>query len=812
MNFINILNGETMDKHLAALDFNKILERLSLETSCEDARETALSLKPETDVAEAQRLLDMTVDAHMLLAKFGGPSFGGLHNVNNLLHIANNGGTLSMKDLLSVGGTLRTIRCLDDWYSQCEGMDTSLSGYFCSLAPDKYLEDRIFTSILSEDEMADTASRELSDIRKALRRQESKIRDQLNHIIHSSHYQTALQDAIITMRNGRYVVPVKREHKATVAGLVQDTSDSGATVFIEPMSVVEANNEIKELLGKEREEIEKILAEISNEVGAIYEPMKISYESAVYLNIVFAKAHMAYAMKASVPILNGEGIVELHGARHPLIDPKKVVKTDIRLGEDFDTLVITGPNTGGKTVSIKTIGLLSAMAACGFMLPCGDNSKMAVFRDIFADIGDEQSIEQSLSTFSSHMTNIVDILNKAKKGSLVLIDELGAGTDPVEGAALAMAILEKLHAQGATVAATTHYAELKAYALETERVENACCEFDVNTLSPTYRLLIGVPGRSNAFAISERLGIPGSVVERARALMSAENTRFEDVVEQLEESRAKMETEHQRAQERYLEAEETKKSAQALMDSVERLKNNEIEKARSEAMKIVERAKREAAYFLDDIEELKKEKKKENDLSALSAKAKGVIKRHEGELDDITNPIIALAQDENYVLPRSLEVGDTVVIADLGTTATVSALPDKKGMVEVTSGILKTRVELSNLRLMEGKAARNAANGMRSRPSGRGVSKNISSKSDMKVATSVDLRGMASDEAIHALDGFIDLQARCGIGEFTVIHGKGTGVLRKAVKQYLSKHPQVKEFRLGTFGEGEDGVTIVKLK
>ena len=367
------------------------------------------------------------------------------------------------------------------------------------------------------------------------------------------------------------------------------------------------------------------------------------------------------------------------------------------------------------------------------------------------------------------MTNIVDILNKAKKGSLVLIDELGAGTDPVEGAALAMAILEKLHAQGATVAATTHYAELKAYALETERVENACCEFDVNTLSPTYRLLIGVPGRSNAFAISERLGIPGGVVERARALMSAENTRFEDVVEQLEESRARMETEHQRAQEQYLEAEETKKSAQALMDSVERLKNEEIEKARSEAMKIVERAKREAAYFLDDIEELKKEKKKENDLSALSAKAKGVIKRHEGELDDITNPIIALAQDENYVLPRSLEVGDTVVIADLGTTATVS--------VEVTSGILKTRVELSNLRLMEGKAARNAAKGMRSRPSGRGVSKNISSKSDMKVATSVDLRGMASDEAIHALDGFIDLQARCGIGEFTVIHGKGTGVL-----------------------------------
>lgn len=716
-----------------------------------------------------------------------------------------------MRDLLSVASTLRAIRALTEWYSQCVDMHTSLVGYFNMLMPNKYLEERIFTSILSEDEMADNASRELADIRKSLRRQEAKIREQLERIVRSEHYRTALQDAIITIRNGRYVVPVKREHKNEVAGLVQDTSDSGATVFIEPMSVVEANNEIKVLLGKEYEEIEKILTELSAEAGAIYEDMKNSYEAAVQLNLIFAKAQIAYSMKASMPILNDTGIVDLKGARHPLIDPKKVVKTDIRLGDEFDTLVITGPNTGGKTVSIKTIGLLSLMAACGMMLPVSDNSKMAVFKDVFADIGDEQSIEQSLSTFSSHMTNIVDILAKAGKGTLVLIDELGAGTDPVEGAALAMSILERLHEQGATIAATTHYAELKAYALQTPRVENGCCEFDVNTLSPTYRLLIGVPGRSNAFAISERLGIPLAVVERAKDLVSAENTRFEDVVEKLEESRAQMETEHKKALELSLEAEAKKEKAEELMESVEQLKNAEIEKARNEALKIVERARREAAYFLDDIERLKKEQKKAKDLSQLSADAKATFKRRESALDDITNPIIALSQDESYELPRDLVIGDTVIIADLGTTATVSALPDKKGMVEVTSGIIRSRVEIGNLRLVE--KPKGGTSGAKKRaPSGRGVNHKLTSKANMKVETSIDLRGMASDEAILALDRFIDLQVRCGVGEFTVIHGKGTGVLRKAVKQYLAKHPQVKEHRLGTFGEGEDGVTIVKIK
>ncbi|MBR5016035.1 MAG: endonuclease MutS2 [Clostridia bacterium] len=794
-----------MNKHFISLDFDKILERLADQTSCPDAYSMAMELVPAKDLASAQKLLSETVDAFVLLAKFGGPSFGGLKNVNGLMHVASSGGILSMKDLLDCASTLRTIRSLREWYNQCESVETGIGGYFAALIPHPSVEERIFFCILSEEEMSDNASPELADIRKSLHRQENKIREQLDHIIHSQHYQTALQDAIVTMRNGRYVVPVKREHKGEVAGVVQDTSDSGATVFIEPMAVVEANNEIRVLQSKERDEMERILAELSAMVGDVYEEAKKSYEAAVMLNFIFAKAQLAYKMKATEPVLNDEGIIDIKGARHPLIDQKKVVATDIRLGEDFDTLVITGPNTGGKTVSIKTIGLMSIMAASGLMIPVADNSKMAVFRDVFADIGDDQSIEQSLSTFSAYMTNIVDIIKHADEHSLCLIDELGAGTDPVEGAALAISVLERLSAQGAKVAATTHYAELKAYALQTPRVENGCCEFNVDTLSPTYRLLIGAPGRSNAFAISERLGMPGEVVDRARELVSAENSQFEDVIEQLEASRIAMESEHEKAMELSSQAEAEKAKAEELRDSVEKLKNDEIEKARSEAMRSVERAKREAAAFLDDIDRLKKEQKKSNDLAEISAAAKGMIKKHEGALDDITNPIVALAQEEDYVLPRDLVVGDTVVIADLGTIATVTALPDKKGMVEVTSGIIKSRTPLDNLRLVEGKK-KEKVTGTRS------ANRSMPSKLELSAKMDIDLRGMASDEAILALDRFIDTQLRMGIEEFTVIHGKGTGVLRKEVGKYLSKNPHVKEYRLGTFGEGEDGVTIVKMK
>lgn len=796
-----------MNKHFKALEFDRIQDILSTYTSSPDATEMAKDLKPAAELRDAQDLLQETLDAHMLLAKFGGPSFGGLVNVNNRLYIAATGGVLGMGDLLSVGSTLRTLRGLTDWYASCEGVDTSLTKYFMAITPQKFLEDKIYTSILSEDRMADDASAALKDIRRRMHAQENKIRDRLDHIIHSDHYATVLQDSIVTVRNGRYVVPVKREHRNEIAGLVQDTSDSGATVFIEPMSVVDANNEIKELMGKEREEIERILTELSEEAGAIYNETKLSYESAVYLDLVFAKAQMAYSMKAAAPDLNRDGIIDLKKARHPLIDPKKVVATNIRLGEDFDTLVITGPNTGGKTVSIKTVGLLTLMASAGLMIPVADGSKVCVFPKVFADIGDEQSIEQSLSTFSAHMTNIVSILKEADENSLVLIDELGAGTDPVEGAALAISILEQLHTQGAKVMATTHYAELKAYALNTPRVENASCEFNIETLSPTYRLIIGAPGRSNAFAISSHLGMPDSIVERAKSLVSEENTEFESVVEKLEQSRAALDAEKERAEELSKEAAKQKEEAEKTKAEIEKLKDDEVSKAREEAKRIVERAEREAAFFMDDLDRLKKERRHAKDLSQVSADAKRTIRKHQNTLDDITNPIKALAEDDDYVLPRPLKVGDRVIVADIAEPATVTKLADKKGMVEVTAGIIKTRVPENRLRLDENGRAANSR-----KPKPRSHRSNIDSKLKKDVSTSVDLRGMDSEEAINTLDRFLDLQYRVGVKQFTVIHGKGTGVLRKAVARYLKNNKQVESYRLGTYGEGQDGVTIVTLK
>lgn len=796
-----------MNKHFKALEFDRIQDILSTYTSSPDATEMAKDLKPAAELRDAQDLLQETLDAHMLLAKFGGPSFGGLVNVNNRLYIAATGGVLGMGDLLSVGSTLRTLRGLTDWYASCEGVDTSLTKYFMAITPQKFLEDKIYTSILSEDRMADDASAALKDIRRRMHAQENKIRDRLDHIIHSDHYATVLQDSIVTVRNGRYVVPVKREHRNEIAGLVQDTSDSGATVFIEPMSVVDANNEIKELMGKEREEIERILTELSEEAGAIYNETKLSYESAVYLDLIFAKAQMAYSMKAAAPDLNRDGIIDLKKARHPLIDPKKVVATNIRLGEDFDTLVITGPNTGGKTVSIKTVGLLTLMASAGLMIPVADGSKVCVFPKVFADIGDEQSIEQSLSTFSAHMTNIVSILKEADENSLVLIDELGAGTDPVEGAALAISILEQLHTQGAKVMATTHYAELKAYALNTPRVENASCEFNIETLSPTYRLIIGAPGRSNAFAISSHLGMPDSIVERAKGLVSEENTEFESVVEKLEQSRAALDAEKERAEELSKEAAKQKEEAEKTKAEIEKLKEDEVSKAREEAKRIVERAEREAAFFMDDLDRLKKERRHAKDLSQVSADAKRTIRKHQNTLDDITNPIKALAEDDDYVLPRPLKVGDRVIVADIAEPATVTKLADKKGMVEVTAGIIKTRVPENRLRLDENGRAANSR-----KPKPRSHRSNIDSKLKKDVSTSVDLRGMDSEEAINTLDRFLDLQYRVGVKQFTVIHGKGTGVLRKAVARYLKNNKQVESYRLGTYGEGQDGVTIVTLK
>ena len=796
-----------MNKHYTALELPKILEMLSNFTSCEDAKEQAINLQPEHSLKMAEALLKQTDDAFMLMAKFGAPSFGGLKNVNNALSRASAGSVLNMRELLDIAEVLRVIRSLTEWRSKNAGVETVLDNYFGSMMPNKFLEQRITTAIISEEEMSDNASPALYDIRRKIRAASSKVRDQLDKMTRSQHIQKYLRESIVTMRNGRYVVPVKIEHRSEISGLVHDTSSSGATVFIEPTAVVEANNEIKVLQSKERDEIERILFELSMEAGGFYEGIKASYECAVELNLIFAKAKLAYDMKATVPILNDDGIINLKNARHPLIDKKKVVPTNISLGKDFDTLVITGPNTGGKTVSIKTLGLMSLMAMCGLMLPVSDRSEISVFDHVLADIGDEQSIEQSLSTFSSHMVNIIDIINIANENSLVLIDELGAGTDPVEGAALAISILEKIHLKGAKIAATTHYAELKAYALKTPRTQNGSCEFDVASLRPTYRLLIGTPGRSNAFAISLRLGMGEEIIERAKELVSSDKAEFESVIENLENSRQEYERQREITEQLRAEAEREKAEAKKYKDSIEEMRKTELEKAQSQAIKIVEQAKRSAYALQSELEQLKKESEKSKDKAEMARRAKQLMKKGLLEFDDITNPVVqTVIEDENYELPRPLKIGDEVFVVDMGKTATVTALKDRKGNVEILAGIIKMRTPEKNLRLSEKKAKEKA------KP------RNVPNRTERvfnpgsEAQTRCDLRGMNVEEGILEVDRYVDQALRLGLGEITIIHGKGTGVLRKGIHEHLRKNRFVKSFRLGVYGEGETGVTIVTLK
>ena len=796
-----------MNKHYKALELDKVLAMLSEETTCEDARYEAEHLTPQTNIDLARVLLKQTDDAFMLMAKFGSPSFGGLKNVNNSLHRANAGGALNMRELLDIAEVLRVIRSLSEWKSRNSGVVTSIDTYFESMMPNKFLEDRITSAIISEEEMSDNASPTLYDIRRKIRIASSKVRDKLDQMTKSAHIQKYLRENIVTMRNGRYVVPVKIEHRGEISGLVHDTSSSGSTVFIEPAAVVEANNEIKVLQSKERDEIERILFELSMEAGGFYEGIKASYECAVELNLIFAKAKLAYKMKATCPEINDDGIIDLKNARHPLIDPKKVVPTDIMLGKDFDTLIITGPNTGGKTVSIKTLGLMSLMAMCGLMLPVSEQSKVSVFDNVLADIGDEQSIEQSLSTFSSHMVNIIDIIDKADGKSLVLIDELGAGTDPIEGAALAISILERIHEKGARIAATTHYAELKAYALQTPGIKNGSCEFDVKSLRPTYRLLIGTPGRSNAFAISLRLGMDEGIIERAKTLVSKESTQFESVIESLEESRQQFEKQKQIADSLTAQAEKEKAEAQRYKEEIEKLREEELEKARGQALKIVEQAKRSAYALQSELEELKKQSEKSKDKAEMARRAKQLMKKGLADFDDITNPVVkAVIEDENYELPRPLKIGDEVYLVDMGKTATVTSLEDRKGNIEVLAGIMKMRTPVKNIRLQEKKKQnttkpRNVAN----------TKEHVFSAAS-SAQNRCDLRGMNVEEGIIEVDRYIDQALRLGLGEITLIHGKGTGLLRKGIHEHLRKHKYIKSFRLGVYGEGETGVTIVTLK
>ena len=595
-----------MNRHYKTLELDKILEKLAGMTSIEDAREMALNLEPVFELKKVEQLLQQTDDAVALSGRFGAPSFGGAGNCSGHLRRAQAGGCLTTGELLSVASTLRTIRTVKEWHARSGGGASSLDGYFSGLVSNKFLEDKITSAIISEEEISDKASPVLSDIRRKIRTASSKAREVLDKIIHSSTYIKYLQDTIVTQRDGRYVVPVRSECRGNVPGLVHDTSSSGATVFIEPMGVVQANNDIKLLQSKEEQEIERILFELSANAGDFADSIIHSYKNLVQLNLIFAKADLAYSMKASKPIMNDRGMIELKQARHPLIDKNKVVPVDVMLGKEFDTLVITGPNTGGKTVTLKTIGLLTLMAMCGLLVPCADNSELSVFRRVLVDIGDEQSIEQSLSTFSGHMTNIVQIIKLANAGSLCLIDELGAGTDPVEGAALAIAILERLRDKHAKIASTTHYAELKEFALRTPGVENGSCEFDVATLKPTYRLLIGVPGKSNAFAISKRLGIDDEIISRASELVSNENRQFEDVVEKLEKRRQSLEKQLENANRLTANANTEKQKAENEMQKAKQRAEREIEKARQEAQRIISRTRAQADAVAEELEKARK--------------------------------------------------------------------------------------------------------------------------------------------------------------------------------------------------------------
>lgn len=790
-----------MNKNHKTLELDLILEKLAAECSCDDAKDLARGLKPAGDMAEVEMLLQQTEDAFSLLARFGGPSFSGLKNVNNSLHRAAAGGSLNPKELLDIAYCLRALRTLDEWRNHSSGVKTSLDFFFEGITSNKYLETKILSCIVSEEEIADKASDTLFDIRKKIRSKENSIREKLDSLIHSSHYQQFLQEAIITQRNGRFVVPVKAECRGNVPGLVHDTSSTGATVFIEPASVVDANNDIKVLQGKERDEIMRILYELSAESGDFAESIKHSYESAIRLNLIFAKAHLAYKMKATKPILNNEGIICLKKARHPLIDPKKVVATDIALGDEYDTLVITGPNTGGKTVSLKTLGLLTLMTMCGLLIPVADRSRVSVFNNILVDIGDEQSIAQSLSTFSSHMVNIIDIMKKADDKSLILIDELGAGTDPVEGAALAVSIIEALREKGAIIAATTHYAELKAYALDTPGVTNGCCEFDIETLRPTYKLLIGVPGRSNAFAILKHLGMTQDVIDNAKAIVGSDNRDFEAVLEKLEASRHALEEERKVAEEMTERARKIEEKAQSEMDKIETLKARELDKAKREAQKLIDAAERKSSQFLLELDKLKKEQTSSN-ATEIARKTRRAVKAQMGEMDDLINPNeLADNWDYDYKLPRNPAPGDRIVIKGIGEG---EVLEFKNNNVLVKSGLLKTRVKLSDIMILDKpkkKPVKTQHNVYRT-----------SSRADADVKTEIDMRGETVDEALSELGLFIDRCVLNNIEEIRIIHGKGTGALRSAVTDYLKTHPNVSEYRLGRYGEGENGVTIAKLK
>ena len=791
-----------MNRYYKTLELHKVLKMLSDMAANEKTKQMALELEPCTEYDEVCREIDKTAQALDLSVRFGTPPFYNIKDVSASLRRAATGSKISLGELIEVKHVLNQITALSDWYSHCESVQTDLDYLFSSLRPNKYLYEKLDRSIISEDEIADAASPELAAIRKKINRAGAKLRETLDKMIRSENVQKALQENIVTMRDGRYVLPVKSEHRGKIQGLIHSSSASGQTIFIEPMAIVEANNDIRMLESQEQEEIDRIITELCAECGQCAEEITGGYQIAAELNLYFAKANLAAKMKASVPEITCDGTLRLNKARHPLLDPKKAVPIDISLGENYQALIITGPNTGGKTVALKTAGLLSAMVMCGMLIPVSDGSHVSVYTNILADIGDNQSIEQSLSTFSSHTNKVIEIIRIADENSLILLDELGSGTDPVEGAALAISVIERLKCQGAKMMVSTHYQELKLYAIEQPDVENASCEFDIETLKPTYRLITGSPGKSNAFAISASLGMPEDVIEYAKRLVSDDNTRFEKVVEQLEIARTELEKQNEQIRIIKQQEEETRNKLKQELDELEKNKEQQLEQARLQATSIIESVKAESNSLIDELEKIKKEKDKK-DFSEKYANAKSRSKQRFNKMYDNANPIIE-KRDDGYRLPRKLKKGDTVLVRDIDKKGTVCSEPDDSGNVYIQMGIMKTKVSVLQLKLLDEQKVT-----YKSKPVS---TRNIKSKMERKGTMELDIRGKSADEGVYEMEAFIDSAVLSGLNMVTIIHGKGTGVLRAAIQQRLKSMKNVKSFRSGLYGEGENGVTIVELK
>lgn len=797
-----------MNKYLKTLELDKILEMLAELASNDETRRMALAIRPSSDLAEVRRENTKTNQALSLSVQYGTPPFTAFKDISVSAKRAKTGAIISLRDLMDIAVMLRQISGLFKWYGSCENVETELDYLFSRLQPNDWLLEKLERSIISETELSDAASPELAAIRRKINRAEMQLRESLDKMVKNKTTQQYLQDNTVTIRDGRFVLPVKSEYRTQVSGLVHDTSATGQTIFIEPMAIVEANNDIRILQGKEQEEIERIIRELCSECGDYADILCENYKICAELNLYFAKSNLAAKLRCSMPKITDDGKICLNKARHPLLDRNKAVPINLSLGENYQALIITGPNTGGKTVALKTAGLLAAMTMCGLLIPVSDGSSISVFKNILVDIGDSQSIEQNLSTFSSHTNKVIEILKIADERSLVLLDELGSGTDPVEGAALAVSIIGRLIENGAKLMVTTHYQELKVFAINTPNVENASCEFDIESLRPTYRLIVGSPGKSNAFAISESLGMPKDIIEEAKLKVSDANTRLEEVIEKLETARIELERQRDEAVRLKAQAEEHEEALRTERDKLEKVRADELEKARLQAMTIIEQTKAESNELLDELEKLRKEKEKKEFSSNVSA-IKSRSKQSFNKMYDIANPVSGGDPNEGYVLPRKLKRGDTVYVVDLQRKGIVSGDPDGSEFVFVQMGVMKTKMSISLLRLEE---PPKVTIGSKSVQNKRGKAGRVGVKAERRGKMELDIRGCACDDGVYQLDSFIDQAVMSNISTICIIHGKGTGLLRAAVHKRLKVHPNIKSFRLGAFGEGEDGVTIAELK